>query len=153
MMPQWSPDGTMIASMTFHPNMTTVTDGIDSVVVRADGSSQSRLWTEQSVDGSPMWSPDGSRLSLLIAPVMGEDLEDYGVVLVEPGGGTPQPIVVPPLTGAWTGAAFSPDGTLVLGRSPTLVSEGPPGDIQVITVDGSATPVTIPGPGYWTASW
>ena len=55
--PSWSPDGSRIAYVSFQDNFEEI------YVMNADGSGQTRLTNNTSIESSPFWSPDGARIA------------------------------------------------------------------------------------------
>jgi Tol biopolymer transport system component len=105
-LPRWSPDGKWIAFMGREPGKPWKVR-----LVSADGGSYNPVTSNDSNEGAPTWSPDGTRL------VFGG--------LVDPGNRTPGPLtihifdlgerrlsVVPGSQGLWT-ARWSPDGRYI----------------------------------------
>jgi len=85
-------------------------------VVPADGSDPSNQLTEGDFeDGSPAWSPDGSRIAFTSARHEDWDIERvHHVYLVDPNGGEPEQLTKGE---AWFEApAWSPDGSQIACR-------------------------------------
>jgi TolB protein len=63
--PAWSPDGTRFAYMCRKGDPATPTGTIPTFeicVINADGTNERRLTTNNLLDGTPQWSPDGLRI-------------------------------------------------------------------------------------------
>lgn len=79
--PSWSPDGSRIAFTRSlnpigppPPPGSTQTNNIDIYSIRPDGSGLTRLTTNTAEDGSPTWSPDGSRIAFQRQSASGFDI-------------------------------------------------------------------------------
>ena len=153
-LPRWSPDESMIATTTLPPGDTVAAD---TVVLKADGTKETVLWptpTDED-DGSPEWSPDGSRLSVTAHLGAGLATDAYQLYLLAPDGTDPQLVAAPALSGYSGGTPFSPDGTRVIGKNPGNNGNGGTssgGLLYVITLDGSTQPVSM-SDGVTAVSW
>jgi dipeptidyl aminopeptidase/acylaminoacyl peptidase len=70
--PSWSPDGTQIAflSKRAHPDPDrTANSDLWTIDARAGATPRQLTRTPESESGRPMWSPDGSRLALLLGDI------------------------------------------------------------------------------------
>jgi Tol biopolymer transport system component len=144
-LPRWSPDGTTIATTRIPPGDDPVK--ADSVVIAADGSSETMLWPSTTVDnGLPDWSPDGAHLSVTAREGIGSEFDEYALYLVDPDGSDRVQVDSPPLSGYSGVMPFSSDGSRVIARSPTRSF------LYIITLDGSAEVVAIPTVGQQSAS-
>lgn len=118
--PRWSPDGTRIATYIAPGGSA----AYDAIVIGANGSDMTRLYTGPvnpsgpENDGLPTWSPDGSRLSLLVqdGPEIGDTTRFHGF-LVNPDGTNPWRMDIGSMRGTSTPIAFSPDGTWISVQS------------------------------------
>ena len=121
------------------------------VVIPEDGGDPLTLWTDPSVDAiSPAWSPDGSKISVLIMRALLSDYLIYQLYVMNSDGTEPQLVDTPDLTGNAGPAAFSPDGTRVLVRLP----RGPmPGDVAVVDLEGDGDPVLLFASQWSTMDW
>jgi WD40-like Beta Propeller Repeat len=50
-------------------------------VMDADGASQTKLTTHTTTNGNPDWSPDGTKIALMAATIMGEPLTNLKSML------------------------------------------------------------------------
>ena len=73
----WSPDGAQIAFVSDRD------DNIDIYVMNADGSGQTRLTSDHTIDIFPAWAPDGARLIFL---AFDEDEEVADIYQIKPDG-------------------------------------------------------------------
>ena len=147
LLPDWAPDGTSIASTWW-----SMDGGYGiPIIIPDDGGDPLTLWTDRSVDAiAPAWSPDGSRISLLVMRAQLTDYLIYQLYVMNSDGTEPRLLDTPDLTGNAGPAKFSPDGTKLLVRLP----RGPmPGDVAVVDLDGGKDP-TLLFAGQWsTMDW
>ncbi len=130
--PSWSPDGTKIAFMTnrdgINADMTTPGVNEEVYVMNADGTNPVNLtknstpnpWYNNSLEGQPQWSPDGTKI-VFSSWRSGE----AGVWVMNADGSNPVQ-----LTSNWTHLpSWSPDGT--------KIAYSGYGNIFVMNADGS----------------
>ncbi|MEX2290045.1 MAG: hypothetical protein WD794_06950 [Mycobacteriales bacterium] len=155
--PELSPDGGRIALSTDRAGGVNLVEGI--AVVNRDGSGFRRL-TEPpqsensfSLDVSPAWSPDGTRLVFTrISVTTGADSTqavDTTVFTVAAAGGT-----AAPLTGAEDGytADWSPDGKKIVFAAVADGSTDDSGPLTVVNADGSGGRTPL-GPSGYSPAW
>ncbi|MDF1502936.1 S9 family peptidase [Roseisolibacter sp. H3M3-2] len=118
--PQVSPDGRWIAYVVATTDTTENATDSDVWLVRADGGAPPRrLTTSRKSDGSPRWSPDGTRLAFVSARE-----ERPQVFVLDPNGGEAERLTDSKT--AVSGFAWSPDGkriAYVASRAPTADEE------------------------------
>ncbi len=134
--PQWSPDGTLIAFASNRED----DDGRSSIyVMDGDGADVRRLTPVGSRDYFPHWSPDGTRIAF-----MSSRDGDEEVYVMSPDGSGQQQLTDNDVLDAVF--SWSPDGRLVF----TSERDGSP-MIYIMQADGGD--VQVIGPGYgggWT---
>jgi len=111
------------------------------VVATAAGTGKRTLATAASV-GTPVWSPDGSKL----AAVTGSELGRESLVVLDVATGVKRTIA----TGFFNGASFSPDsGRLAYGRASRADDQGFAGDVYVVPLAGivPGTPANVTADG------
>jgi Tol biopolymer transport system component len=59
--PAWSPDGTKVA-------FAGIRNGIDIIVINSDGTGETNLTNDPTLDINPAWSPDGQRIAFVTNP-------------------------------------------------------------------------------------
>jgi Tol biopolymer transport system component len=147
----WSPDGTELATTYIGKNGPLG----NAVVIASDGSSTRALWADPTVDSiGPAWSPDGSRLSLLVATETLADHAKYELAIVGPHGEAPRIVDTPSLSGNGGPAAFSPDGSRIVARAEA--GDPMPGDLLILDIgsDPVSPPlVRVPARQWTTSSW
>ncbi len=109
--PDWSPDGTKIACS--QANVQGVRAAYGVLVMRADGSNQTRLSTVDNVDITPRWSPDGAKI--VFASIRGGNLGTFEVFVMTAGGGNQTRITNS--IGENSRPGWSPDGTKITFQS------------------------------------
>lgn len=110
--PAWSPDGTQIAFGRLRGIGSEEVDGV-LAVVDADGGSYDELTSHPedaapTLDGSPAWAPDGSRIAFTRAVFDPEGLRS-DLYTVSPSGTDERLLLEDVLTARW-----SPDGTRIV---------------------------------------
>ncbi len=119
----WSPDGTRIVFSSTRDHMRNA-DGFDApelYVMNADGSGQARLTNNNTQEGKPAWSPDGTRIAFSGA---GSDI----YVMNPDGTGQVNLTNTPPPTNEFA-PDWSPDGTRLVYTDSS--------EIYVMNADGS----------------
>lgn len=131
--PQWSPDGTELA----------VAVGFETgeiVVVKADGSGQRVLATDQALN--PTWSPDGKRVAFHRIVDPSEYFQDRPCTMriwVMNADGSGERRLDPLVDGCVLPPIWSPDGTRLL----SLVIADGAFHVGVLTADGDDPPVVF----------
>jgi WD40-like Beta Propeller Repeat len=149
---RWSPDGTQLATTYTGKNA----PFSNAVVMSADGATTRSLWADPTTDSNgPYWSPDGSRLSVLIATTVLPDYGKYEVAVVDAEGQGQRVLQTPPLSMNGGPVMFSPDGTRLAARANR--DEPMPGDVLILTVDADPSDpestIRVPA-GQWSSlSW
>ncbi|NIN72604.1 MAG: hypothetical protein GTO46_11925 [Gemmatimonadetes bacterium] len=133
--PQWSPDGTLIAFASNRED----NDGRSSIyVMDGDGANVRRLTQVGSRDYFPRWSPDGTKIAF-----MSSRDGDAEIYLMSPDGSDLQKLTD---NEAFDAAfSWSPDGRLV------LTSERD-GTAMIYIMDSDGSDVRAIGPG-WGGEW
>ena len=127
--PAFSPDGRSIAFVV-NANPSVPVRG-ELFVMRSDGSNVRQLTRSDGQEGSPSWSPDGSRIVFTRAVPNGNRSAVY---TIRADGTGLRRLRAP--TAQYTGPAWSPDGrSIAVGRD---------GDLITVSPDGS-NPRRIPG--------
>jgi Tol biopolymer transport system component len=118
--PAWSPDGSQIAFQSF--DLESVGPVARIYVINVDGTGLRKLSpptdNDFAFDGSPTWSPDGTKLAFT---------RDWQLNTINADG---TGFTAVPNADLAAGAAWSPDGTRIAYGTLS-------GDIQIINVDGS----------------
>jgi Tol biopolymer transport system component len=134
--PQWSPDGTELAVA-----VGAVFGGAgEIVVVKADGSGQRVLATDQAYN--PSWSPDGKRIAFHRIVDPSEYFHDRPCTMrvwVTNADGSGERRLDPLVDGCVLPPAWSPDGTRLL----SLVIADDAFHVGVIAADGDDPPVVL----------
>lgn len=114
--PTWSPDGTRIAFMSKRahqdPDRTTNTD-VWVVEARAGATPRQVTDTPEGENGRPAWSPDGSRIAVLVGDTdtnYAYDLNRLGVVAANAPGPSAVRLLSPTLDRAVFAPSWSRDG-------------------------------------------
>jgi len=111
------------------------------VVATAAGTGKRTLTTAASV-GTPVWSPDASKLTAVIGSELGRE----SLVVLDVATGAKRTIA----TGFFNGASFSPDGSrLAYGRASRADDQGFAGDVYVVPLTGivPGTPANVTADG------
>jgi Tol biopolymer transport system component len=146
--PRWSPDGATIAVVAGTPGASHM--GVR--LVAADGS-QATLFDPRSVDVNPEWAPSGARLSLVrMTGTTAGGVEQYDGYLVDPDNSNAVKLSSPKVSG-YLGLVCSPDGSRVVGHASVSDTDEMPGDLVIITLDGSVPPVRVPAQKWSTSAW
>jgi dipeptidyl aminopeptidase/acylaminoacyl peptidase len=132
--PDWSPDGTRLATTAG------VGDESDIFIVSADGLVVTNISHNAAQEYSPSWSPDGRRLAWARVPIGGSDRG--WVVVTDPGG--------PNLTEIRINAdlaqpMWAPDGTRIF--SYVQDADGSFKELVVLDPSGVAPVIRIPAAG------
>jgi Tol biopolymer transport system component len=132
--PDWSPDGSRLATTAGFENQS------DIFVVSADGSVVTNVSHDASAEYSPTWSPDGSRLAWARVPV-GGSARGY-VVVADPDGPNLTEMrieadLAPPV--------WSPDGSRVY--SYVQAPDGTFAELVILDPEGVAPVVRLPATG------
>ena len=98
MSPAWSPDGKMLAYVSFESKSSAV------YVQNVSSGARSRVSARAGINGAPAWSPDGKKLALTLSG-SGGNLDIYLLDLA-----TQQPRRLTDDPGIDTEASFTPDG-------------------------------------------
>jgi Tol biopolymer transport system component len=139
--PDWSPDGSVVATMAYVPSPDDPDTGNNEVfIVSADGATITNISRDPAADFSPAWSPDGLRLAWARIPEDGS--ARAFIVIAQPDGPNVVEIridadLAPPV--------WSPDGTRVF--SYVQGQNGTFNEIIVIDPSGIAPPVRLPAEG------
>jgi Tol biopolymer transport system component len=132
--PDWSPDGSRLATAAF-------TEGqADIFIVTTDGTGVSNVSRNAAQEYSPSWSPDGSRLAWARVPIGGSDRG--WVVVTNPNGPNLTEIridadLAPPV--------WAPDGTRIY--SYVQATDGTFKELVVLDPSGVAPIVRLPAEG------
>jgi uncharacterized repeat protein (TIGR01451 family) len=122
---RWSPDGLRIATTKWEND----TAAWEIYIVNSDGTNPRRLTHNPGIDGQPMWSPDGTKITFTRAEASGE-AGRYAIFLMNADGSD-----VTRLTDyrghEWP--AFSPDGSKLVYMS----RRDGETELYMINVDGS----------------
>ena len=140
--PQWSPDGTELA-LAAGPF-----DGKEIVVVKADGSGQRVLATDQATN--PTWSPDGKRVAFHRTVDPSEYWQDRPCTMrvwVVNADGSGERQLDPLVDGCVLPPVWSPDGTRLL----SLLIVDDYFHVGVLAADGDDPPVVFDQ--SYGASW
>jgi TolB protein len=135
MSPAWSPDGTMLAYVSFETRVSAV------YVQNIHTKQRSRVSARAGINGAPSWSPDGKKLALTLSGSNG-NLDVYLLDLA-----TQQLTRLTDDPGIDTEASFAPDGSAVYFTSDR------PGSPQVyrVAVAGKERPKRITFTGSYNA--
>jgi len=101
MSPAWSPDGSMLAYVSFESKLSAV------YVQNVRTGQRSRVSARAGINGAPTWSPDGKKLALTLGG-SGGNLDIYLLDLA-----TQQPRRLTDDPGIDTEASFTPDGSAI----------------------------------------
>jgi len=114
--PAWSPDGTRIAFISKRaqpdPDRTTNTD-VWVIDAKAGATPRQMTATPEGESGRPVWSPDGSRLAVLVGDTdtnYAYDLNKLGVVAANAPGPSAVRLLSPTLDRAVFAPSWSKDG-------------------------------------------
>jgi TolB protein len=135
MSPAWSPDGNMLAYVSFESKVSAV------YVQNVSTGSRSRVSARAGINGAPTWSPDGKKLALTLSGSAG-NLDIYLLDL-----GTQQLRRLTDDPGIDTEAAFSPDGSTVFFTSDR---SGSP-QVYRVSVNGNERPRRVTFTGNYNA--
>jgi len=102
--PQISPDGDWVVYVRQFADVMTDMNYSNLWLVRADGSDSRPLTTGNFNDGSPRWSPDGSRIAYMSDR---EGMPQFYMYWIDSG----QTAAITNLTDPATGLSWSPDGS------------------------------------------
>jgi len=139
--PDWSPDGSSIATMAFVPDPGDPNTGqTDIFTIAGDGAIVTDVSRDPADEYSPTWSPDGSRLAWDRVPTDGS-ARAY-LVVARNGGPNVIEIRIPADLAPPT---WSPDGTRIF--SYVMGSNGAFHELVVIDPDGVAPTVRLPATG------
>jgi TolB protein len=106
--PEWSPDGARIVFQSKRSG------NLDIWVMNADGSSPLQLTHDPEPDYLPAWSPDGRRITFTSWRHEPEDTERAPFIYLMNADGSEQRRLVRPSLQTSAGAAWSPDGKLLV---------------------------------------
>jgi Tol biopolymer transport system component len=141
--PAWSPDGTLIA---FYAGP----DGAHDVwVARTDGSEEWAIGSEPVEEYWPVFNPDGSRVAF--GRNIGSGCCTWNWVVTDPEGSNLVTLDSPSL-GAPLPPVWSPDGTILLGRSGDSDAESHP--LLHVDATGERPPAEVELDSAWAHfSW
>jgi TolB protein len=145
--PRWAPDGARIAFTYENPFLTDWYTVTEVMTLSLGGTDPDPVADEGDVEGlprSPAWSPDGSRLALVSAPVTFDEFGDFdglgppSIYVVDADGADPRVLV--PATDSAVAPAWSPDGSSIVYSSY--------GDLYIIPATGGAPRQLTSGRGF-----
>lgn len=128
--PAWSPDGTKIAFSSFRDGSTS-----NLYVMNPDGGNQRLLYgaTDGANNANPAWSPDGTKILFDVVRVCVLPCSEIWIVNSDGGGARRLPDI-PTYSG---GAAWSPDGNLIVFSGQENVTNRSPSRLYIVNADGT----------------
>jgi TolB protein len=134
--PAWSPDGRMIAfaRRRIHPPPGVDSPPVEEIyVMNADGSGQRRLTSDDRLDLSSDWLPDG-RVVFVLCPESEDEPPDCSLVAIQPDGGGRDELAQ---IGFASELAVSPDGRRIIYSEFHAQSHFQHFELHVANLDGS----------------
>ncbi len=106
--PVWSPDGTRIVFASTRDHTGDGSDDSEIYVMESDGSAQTRLTENETLEGNAVWSPDGE--SILFARRLVPSEDGFELALIgDDGTGTKAILEID----GYGAGVFSPDGSQI----------------------------------------
>jgi Tol biopolymer transport system component len=136
--PACSPDGTQIAFAAQIGTRVEDPRVIEIYVMHADGTGRRRLTTNEDVDASPSWSPDGARIAFTRIAEPGTGAARSGIFVMDAGGGREMQVTQAAWPNVDFSAAWSPDGSMIAftRAAPSAASEYPKAALYLVTPEG-----------------